>query len=137
MREYHPLDVRHPANRDLLRRNFLLDPPRATSGDTAPSRAAPSNARPAVPGGASGNREAPPSRAQIPSRPQAAAAPWGRGRDVSSAAPVTQRRKGSGLSSFLLVGLFLVIFGAQNGWVDPVLDWLRQTAWQFGITLPF
>ena len=32
MREYHPLDVRHPSNRDLLRRNYLLEPPSPTAG---------------------------------------------------------------------------------------------------------
>lgn len=37
MSRYHPLDVRHPDNRDLRRRNFLLDPP-AGSGRTRTAR---------------------------------------------------------------------------------------------------
>lgn len=119
MREYHPLDVRHPSNRDLMRRNFLLDPPRAALATPRPA--------------ASGHREAPASR---PARTPAA--PWGQRREAAAPAqPAPTRRGRSGLQGFWLVGLFLVIFGAQNGWIDPVLDWLRLTAWQLGITLPF
>lgn len=127
MREYHPLDVRHPSNRDLLRRNYLLDPPSPTAGSatTAPSRRAPA---------ASGHREARPAAAQP-------VAPWGR--RAQSATPAattprqTQRKSGGFLWNAFIVLVFVVIFGSQNGWFGSVLDSLRLLARQNGVTLPF
>ena len=127
MRDYHPLDVRHPSNRDLLRRNYLLDPPSPTVGTaaTAPARRAPA---------ASGHREARPA----PSQP---VAPWGQraqsARPATTPAHQTQRKSGGFLWNAFIVLLFLVIFGSQNGWFDSLLDSLRLLARQNGVTLPF
>lgn len=127
MRDYHPLDVRHPSNRDLLRRNYLLDPPSPTAGSasTAPSRRAPAT---------SGHREARPA----PSQP---VAPWGRRTDSRTPTPAptpqTSRKSGGFLWNTVIVLLFVVIFGSQNGWFDSLLDSLRLLARQNGVTLPF
>lgn len=124
MREYHPLDVRHPSNRDLLRRNYLLEPPSPTAGadKVAPSRRAPA---------ASGHREA-----RQPS------APWGRRQTqaapASPAGSASQtRKKGSAWWNAFIVLVFVVIFGSQNGWFEGPLDSLRLLARQNGVTLPF
>lgn len=119
MREYHPLDVRHPSNRDLMRRHYLLDPP-ANLADPVPVVAP-------APRAASGHREAP-------------TAPWGRkpaqAREPATA-PQTRRKSGGFLWNTALVAIFVIIFGSQNGWFDGLLDSLRLFARQNGVTLPF
>lgn len=126
MSKYHPLDVRHPANRDLLSRNYLLDPPAASA---APASA---SAR------ASASDRSPAAAAQRAARQPAA--PWGR-RERTSAPPAatqtTGRRSGTFWWNALLVSVFVVIFASQNGMLVGVLDALRLLARQNGITLPF
>lgn len=140
MREYHPLDVRHPSNRDLLSRNYLLDPPSPDAGadklarrdESRPGESRRSGSRPAasrpVPA-AIGHREAPEP-----------VAPWGRRERPDAAAtplPQTRRQGGSFWWNATIILVFLVIFASQNGMMAGFLDTLRDHARQMGIALPF
>lgn len=124
MSKYHPLDVRHPSNRDLLRRHYLLDPP-APHGPGAGGQSVP--ARTVAQSALSENRRRQP------------AAPWGR-REASPttvAAPATTRRVGGFWWNAFIIGVFVVIFASQNGMLAGLLDTLRAMARQNGIALPF
>lgn len=125
MSKYHPLDVRHPANRDLLSRNFLLDPPSASAGaEKAPARTTAEAALRAA--SATGETRQP-------------GAPWARSDRSTTpvgAAPATPRRGRFFWNAFIVI-VFLVIFGSQNGMLGGLLDNLRLLAWQNGVTLPF
>lgn len=125
MREYHPLDVRHPSNRDLLSRNYLLDPPSPGAGADKLARPAASRSAPA----AGGNREV-----------RQPAAPWGR-RERSdtpaAAAPLTRRQGSSFWWNVTIILVFVAIFASQNGMLAGFLDTLRDMTRHMGIAVPF
>jgi len=116
MSKYHPLDVRHPANRALERRNFLLDPPRADL--TKPPRP---------------RAERRPRAAATTTPPAAPAAPWGRNRAAAStpasgASPTQAPTRFSfGFSRLILIGVALYLLnrsGALEGLLDTLSQWL-------------
>ena len=125
MSQYHPLDVRHPDNRDLLRRNFLLDPPAATPA--APERSAAS--RPGV--------------RKVAAAPAAASpAPWGAARNSPAATAVLESsspsRTAGKVARFAMVVVFIAIaLQSQTHLLDGFVRWLHQTAADLGVTLPF
>ncbi|MEZ5751125.1 MAG: hypothetical protein R3D60_03875 [Paracoccaceae bacterium] len=132
MSKYHPLDVRHPNNRDLLSRNYLLDPPRAAP--TAPSRAAQSHASP------SRSKTAPKPAARVAktttgSASSASANPWtslrtaagtvgstlggtGSTRDTAASKPNRMLR--------LIVFVVAAVMFLRVGGLSGIADWMND-----------
>lgn len=127
MSRYHPLDVRHPDNRDLLRRNFLLDAPASK----------PRRERASI--------DAAPAGTSVGSAPvsesQPVASPWGsRARSARASAPAPsgqQKRNRRTGSWFVLIVLALWLMSdtgrsllAQiplfDGLMDTIERFLRQ-----------
>lgn len=122
MSKYHPLDVRHPANRNLERRNFLLDPPRADL--TKPPR-------PRIERSSPGRTTTPP--------PATPTTPWGRARAAAGAATAGTRSalptRATGQQSsgrwrlvFLLIVVLTMLYnaGALDAIGDTLTDLLGQ-----------
>jgi hypothetical protein len=112
MSKYHPLDVRHPANRDLRARNFLLDPPAQDQG--TPSKPALRDVAPPKTNQATSS---------APSAPAHPVNPWGqRGQAVDNARPTqrdpddpaTQRKRPS-LLRWLIIGGVLAYAATRPG----------------------
>lgn len=131
MSKYHPLDVRHPANRDLERRNYLLEP-----------IAQPAPAAPAEKPARAARRTSPPP-AQAPA--QVAASPWGRPkpsrRGAQPAVTPAPEQAGSGFGGFLrslfIVAVIVTLLATQTNLLDPLLTEIRFRALDLGIRLPF
>lgn len=108
MSKYHPLDVRHPANRDLRSRTFLLDPPSQEQGKPARRVQRPSR-----------TRQAAPASASTPVNP------WGergkaalsslRSRAETGRGPVTRRRRGGMLNLVILIAVGVYVFSRPDG----------------------
>lgn len=138
MSKYHPLDVRHPSNRDLTRRDYLLDPIPARSAAPQPARA--SGAR---------TEKARPATAGV----QQPAAPWSSttGRNRAAAPPATSPAPGTAtrraesalgglmgfLRSLIIFGIILIVLAQQTDILDPVILQLRLWALDLGFRLPF
>ena len=120
MSRYHPLDVRHPANRDLLNRNYLLDPP-ARRPRTASERPATGSA----------------PRSRTPGARQVSA-PWSSPPSSSSG---TTARRGAGLAGFLrtlvIIGVVIAVLAQQTDLLDPLILQVRIWAFDMGLPLPF
>jgi len=129
MSKYHPLDVRHPSNRSLLHRNYLLHPP-------APVAERVATERPLAAGSASTRSRTPFTRS--------VAGPWGGSAAAAAAVaavPAAVARRAGGISRklrLLIFGLIaLVIVARQTDLLEPVLWQLRLWARQLGFELPF
>ena len=126
MSKYHPLDVRHPSNRSLLHRNYLLYPP-------APVEARTATERPLAAGSSSTRTRTPFNRS--------VAAPWANTAAAAAAVPAAVVRRASGMSGWLrgliFGGVILVILAQQTDLLDPVVWQLRVWALELGVTLPF
>lgn len=131
MSKYHPLDVRHPANRSREKNNYLLAPAKASTYalrkleaiHTDPSRRAAdfSRAEPVV---------APATTTPPPATPGAAPSPWGGG---TNELPPALRR---GLRRWLWWSVLGVIaYGVLSafGLSDRVGLLIRRIALQWGI----
>lgn len=141
MSRYHPLDVRHPNNRDLERRNFLLQAPR---GERRPARKAESPSADPFKATSTVGASAPPPAQTAASPARTVHAPWGSVRRAAqgaatrqAATPRTDRRKGSLGRWIILIGLgawllsdrgqdFLRQFPLIDGLLDGVENLLRQ-----------
>lgn len=134
MSKYHPLDVRHPSNRDLTRRDYLLDPAPVRSAAPTPARATAARTEKARPAGIA--------------QP---AAPWSDSNTSRRAATQTAasnvpatRRVESGLGalmgflrSLIIIGIVLIVLAQQTDLLDPVIFQLRVWALEMGFRLPF
>ncbi|WP_370207544.1 hypothetical protein [Pararhodobacter marinus] len=127
MSKYHPLDVRHPANREYRNRNFLLDAPSQTTQVHSRSRARADAAR------ATAETDPAPRSTRRSAKP---VAPWGS--PVSGAGvPAPRERSGSGLGGFLrslfILVVILVIVGTQTNLLDDLIFQLRVWAYDLGL----
>ncbi len=127
MSKYHPLDVRHPNNRDLERRNFLLDPPRNAASVQTPERDAAS--RPGV-------------RKTAPQNATASATPWGFARRTppAEAAGVTrpaENRAGRAIRLVFFLIVVAIALQSQTHLLDGLIIWAQQTAYDLGLWSPF
>jgi len=144
MSKYHPLDVRHPANRENERRSYLLPaaPPARPVAESRREAARSSPARSSPARAAGPDRASPwdkPARGTAGTNGAPARTPPAR--EPSPAAPVAAERTGSGFAGFLRSLVFLLIFVAlvatQTDLLDPVLTEIRYRALELGIRLPF
>ncbi|HPD93739.1 MAG: hypothetical protein H6900_08590 [Rhodobacter sp.] len=124
MSKYHPIDIRHPANRKYQHRNYLLDPPpRAATPASGTTRAA---------GARTGS--APASFSRKSGQPSG---PWGllQGGGSTMQGSVSQPRK-SGLGRIaLIVGIFVIyaVLRAQPGLWDQITRQIQQLFYDWGL----
>ena len=135
MSRYHPLDVRHPANRAAEQRSYLLAPlPRANTHPAPPPAAASAPAPASLsPAALAAARAAGQSPARNPAR--------GGARPRPQAPSATPARREGGLGAFLrslmILAVILTIVGMQTDLLDPALRQIRLWALDLGIVLPF
>ncbi|MCB1408414.1 MAG: hypothetical protein H6899_08190 [Rhodobacter sp.] len=122
MSKYHPIDVRHPANRKYQHRNYLLDPPRrdAPSSVTAPRA---EKAR-AIGRGATGRQSQP-------------SGPWGLLQGAGGAGRATPGQSGNrGFGRVaLIVGLFVIyaVVRSQPQLWDQITRLGQQLYYDWGL----
>ena len=135
MSKYHPLDVRHPANRPYLSKNYLLDPPSMThdtrydavgpARDTATRR--PDVARPPAR-----------RRAAAPASGAQPVAPWGSTPTPAAAQGASGASRAAGiLRTVFFLGVFGFIVLNQTDAFEILTEQLRSWALDLGIPFPF
>lgn len=139
MSKYHPLDVRHPSNRDRERNNYLLAPPDANSyalrgaavRTQAPSRRS-ADYRSAT-GAAVG---APVTATTVSVPPAQAAAPWGstdRNSPASGPTPSTRSRSPSWVPRLVFFAIFAFVILRSFGVWDQIVLFVTRTAYDLGL----
>jgi|GEM_PF-3122616 len=141
MSNYHPLDVRHPANRNRERNSYLLDPPDASTyalrslkkTSQAPSRRSddfdsddfesavdvPVNV-PVV------------DLTSAATRPEAA--PWGASTaPTPDSTPAVASRRGISVPKLILFGLVAYVILNKMGLIDEIMRFLTRTGYEMGL----
>ena len=136
MSNYHPLDVRHPANRNRERNSYLLDPPDASTyalrslrkTTQAPSRRSddfdsvvdvPVNV-PVV------------DLTSAATRPDAA--PWGASTaPAPDSTPAVASRRGISVPKLILFGLVAYVILNKMGLIDEIMRFLTRTGYEMGL----
>ncbi|MCB1407709.1 MAG: hypothetical protein KDK01_16020 [Rhodobacteraceae bacterium] len=142
MSKYHPLDVRHPANRDRERNNYLLDPPDASSYELRTverAAQAPSRRSADYRAGRSPQSDTPPSA------PTAIADPWGgsstpapaaqprTATPPTSASPVTQTRRRGGWGRLIVFAIIAFVILRNTALWDQISFLFTRTLYDLGL----
>jgi len=140
MSKYHPLDVRHPANRDRERNSYLLAPP---DDSTYALRAVEKNAQAPSRRSADYRQSQPITETVVEAQTTAsrapASAPWG---DASTTATppapaaspaLPQRPKRSWLPRLVVFGVIAYVVLRNFDVLDDLIRFLTRTASDLGI----
>lgn len=133
MSKYHPLDVRHPANRDRERNNYLLAPPDASSYElrtVARATQAPSRR-------SADYRTGQRAETDAPAPPPAAIAdPWGGSGTTTGSTgspPVSKQRRGFGLGRLIVFGIIAYFILRNTAAWDEIRFFVTRTLYDLGL----
>ncbi|GAB4261459.1 MAG: hypothetical protein Kow0013_06000 [Pararhodobacter sp.] len=120
MSKYHPLDVRHPANRARERKTYLLDAPAPIERSQARVKNRRTVTQPAQP--VAQERQTLSQAARAVAQGGRFATPWGQKQDRASPSPApsrTWRRSRFSLGKLVFFGIVILII-ARNGGFDAL-----------------